>query len=136
MKIIQEFKEFAVKGNVIDMAVGIIIGAAFTGIVNSLVNDIIMPPIGLLIKGIDFSNLSVIIKSAADKVPAVEIKYGRFINYTISFLITAWTVFMMVKAINFMKRKKDETPVIPPMSREAELLTEIKNILQEKNNDK
>jgi large conductance mechanosensitive channel len=134
MGLIKEFKEFAVKGNVIDMAVGIIIGAAFTSIVNSLVNDVIMPPIGLALGGIDFSGFSVQLKeattdAATGKVtPAVMLNYGRFINATISFLIVAWVVFIMVKLVNMAKKKEAAAPA--PPSKSEELLTEIRDLLK------
>ena len=107
MKILQEFKTFAVKGNVVDMAVGIIIGAAFGKIVTSLVNDIIMPPIGLLIGGIDFGKLTITLKEAVDKSPAVVLKYGEFINILINFLLVAWAVFMLIKGMNSLKKKEE-----------------------------
>jgi len=106
MSIIKEFKEFAVKGNAVDMAVGIIIGAAFGKIVSSLVNDMIMPPIGLLLGGADFSNLAVILKEATLSEPAVTLKYGLFINNVIDFLIVAFSIFLVVKGINTLKKGK------------------------------
>ena len=131
MKIIQEFKTFAVKGNVVDMAVGIIIGAAFGKIVTSLVNDVIMPPIGLLIGGIDFSRLTVTLKDAVDQSPAVVLKYGEFINTVINFLIVAWAVFMLIKAINSLKKKEETKPAAPPAPKEdIVLLSEIRDILK------
>jgi len=96
----QEFKEFAVKGNALDMAVGIIIGAAFNKIVNSLVNDILMPPLGILIGGVDFKNLEIVLKDAAAAAPPVVIRYGMFINTIIEFLIVALSVFVVVKVMN------------------------------------
>ena len=104
MSIISEFKEFAVKGNAVDMAVGIVIGAAFGKIVSSLVNDVIMPPIGLLIGGVDFSSLKVTLKAATINSPAVVVKYGQFINNLLDFIIIAFSVFLVVKAINSLKR--------------------------------
>jgi large conductance mechanosensitive channel len=110
MSIIKEFKEFAIKGNAIDMAVGIVIGAAFGTIVNSMVNDIIMPPIGLLLGGVDFKNLKVILKAGildvVPPVPAVTLNYGQFINTVINFLIIAFSIFMVVKGINSLKKKQ------------------------------
>jgi large conductance mechanosensitive channel len=100
MGFFQEFKEFAVKGNVMDMAVGIIIGAAFNKIVNSLVNDILMPPLGILIGGVDFKNLAIVIKAAEGSLPAVVIRYGQFINTVIEFLIVGLSVFVVVKVMN------------------------------------
>lgn len=104
MSIMQEFREFAVKGNAVDMAVGIIIGASFGKIVNSIVNDVIMPPIGLLLGGVNFGDLAIVLKQASDKTPAVLLKYGQFINTLLDFFIVAFSVFMMVKAINSLKR--------------------------------
>jgi large conductance mechanosensitive channel len=106
MSIIKEFKEFAVKGNAVDMAVGIIIGAAFGKIVSSMVNDVIMPPIGLLIGGVDFKNLKLIIKAATIDKPEVTLNYGLFINNVIDFLIVAFAIFLVVKGINSLKRAK------------------------------
>ena len=105
MSIVKEFKEFAIKGNAIDMAVGIVIGAAFGKIVSSLVNDVIMPPIGLLIGGVDFKNLKLILKAAAIDRPEVALNYGLFINNVLDFLIVAFAIFVVVKGINKLKRK-------------------------------
>jgi large conductance mechanosensitive channel len=105
MSIIKEFKEFAIKGNAVDMAVGIIIGAAFGKIVSSLVSDVIMPPIGLLLGGVDFKDLKVILKAATLDKPAVTLNYGLFINTTIDFLIVAFSIFLVVKGINMLKKK-------------------------------
>lgn len=104
MSIIKEFKEFAVKGNAIDMAVGLVIGAGFGKIVNSLVNDIIMPPVGLLLGGVDFKDLSLTLKAATLTDPAVTLNYGQFINNLIDFLIVAFAIFMVVKGINTLKK--------------------------------
>jgi large conductance mechanosensitive channel len=111
MGILKEFKEFAVKGNVVDLAVGIIIGAAFTGIVQSLVNDILMPPLGWLIGNIDFSQLSIVLPAESAKGEPVTINYGKFINALINFVLVAFAVFLLVKQINRLKRK--ETPPAP-----------------------
>jgi len=105
MSIAKEFKEFAIKGNAVDMAVGIVIGAAFGKIVSSLVSEIIMPPVGLLLGGVDFKNLKVILKAATVDAPAVTLNYGQFINTVIDFLIVAFAIFMVVKGINSLKRK-------------------------------
>lgn len=105
MSIATEFRDFAVKGNAIDMAVGIIVGAAFGKIVNSLVNDVIMPPIGMLMGGVDFSDLQIVMKQATLDTPAVAVKYGQFINNVIDFLIVAFVIFMVVKGINTLKRQ-------------------------------
>ncbi len=109
MGLLQEFREFAIKGNALDMAVGIIIGAAFNKIVSSLVNDIIMPPIGMLLGGVDFKNLELVLQKAGtlatgEAVPAVTVRYGLFINTCIDFLIVAFTVFMMVRLVNRLSR--------------------------------
>lgn len=121
----KEFKEFAIKGNVIDMAVGIIIGAAFGSIVNSLVNDVIMPPIGLLLGKVDFSNLFIVLKEGtsapspystlaeAKKAGAVTLNFGLFINTIISFLIVAFSVFLLIKNVNRLKRQKEVPPPVP-----------------------
>ncbi len=132
MGIIKEFKEFAIKGNVVDMAVGIIIGAAFGKIVSSLVGDVIMPPIGVLLGGVDFSNLAITLKEAVGETPAVVIGYGTFIQTLIDFIIIAFAIFMMVKAINSLKKKEEEAPKAPPQpSKEEELLAEIRDLLKE-----
>lgn len=131
MKIIQEFKAFAIKGNVVDMAVGIIIGVAFGKIVTSAVNDIIMPPIGLLVGGVDFKDLSIVLKEATEGAAAVTINYGNFIQVIFDFLIVAFVVFMVIKAINATKRKKEEVPAPPPQpSKQEELLSEIRDLLK------
>lgn len=119
---LKEFREFINRGNVIDLAVAVIIGGAFTAIVNSLVNDIIMPIIGVILGGVDFSALSITIGSAV-------IAYGNFIQAIINFVIIAWVVFLMVKAINKLNRKKEEAPAPPPA--EVALLTEIRDLLQQ-----
>ena len=111
MSIVKEFKEFAVKGDAVDMAVGIVIGAAFGKIVSSLVNDVIMPPIGLLLGGVDFKNLKVILKAATLDVPpkpAVTLNYGQFINTTIDFIIVAFSIFLVVKGINKLKKSQEK----------------------------
>ena len=106
MSIVKEFKEFAVKGDAVDMAVGIVIGASFSKIVTSLVGDVIMPPIGLLLGGVDFKNLKVILKAAVGDTPAVTLNYGTFINTAIDFLIVAFSIFLVVKGINHLKKKQ------------------------------
>jgi len=106
MSIVKEFKEFAVKGDAVDMAVGLIVGAAFGKIVSSLVTDIIMPPLGLLLGGVDFSTLALILKAATVDQPAVTLKYGLFINNVINFIIVAFSIFMVVKGINTLKKEK------------------------------
>lgn len=133
MGIMKEFKEFAIKGNVVDMAVGIIIGAAFGKIVSSLVGDVIMPPIGVLLGGVDFSSLSIIVKEAAGEAPAVAINYGKFIQTMIDFTIIAFAIFMALKTINSFKKKEEEAPKAPPkLSNEEVLLTEIRDLLKER----
>ncbi|MCB1759428.1 MAG: large-conductance mechanosensitive channel protein MscL [Gammaproteobacteria bacterium] len=127
----QEFKEFAVKGNAVDMAVGIIVGAAFGKIVSSIVADVVMPPIGLLLGGVDFTDLALTLKEAAGDVPAVTLNYGTFIQTVIDFVIIAFAVFMLVKGINSLKRKEEEKPEAPPgPSKEEVLLTEIRDLLK------
>ena len=135
---LKEFKEFIARGSVIDLAVGIIIGAAFTAIVNSLVNDIIMPPIGLLLGGFDFSDLFITLKGASQTTlkaardsGAVVIAYGQFINSVIKFLIVAAAVFIMIKQVNLFLRKKPPEPAAPPPpAPEVELLTQIRDLLK------
>lgn len=123
MKLVQEFKTFAMKGSVVDMAVGIIIGGAFGKIVTSLVADVIMPPIGLLVGGIDFSNLSIALTSG------VVIKYGLFLNTVIDFLIVAFAIFMIIKTLNRLKKKEEEKST-PPPKEEVLLLTQIRDLLK------
>jgi large conductance mechanosensitive channel len=131
MKILDEFKKFAIKGNMIDMAVGIIIGAAFGKIVASLVSDIIMPPIGLLLGGVNFADMKVIMKAATETVPAVTWNYGNFIQAAIDFLIIALVVFMLIKAINAAKKKEEVAPSAPPApTKDQVLLTEIRDLLK------
>jgi large conductance mechanosensitive channel len=131
MGMMKEFKEFAVRGNVVDMAVGIIIGAAFGKIVASLVADVMMPPIGVLVGGIDFSNLALTIKKATGAAPAVVIGYGKFIQSIVDFAIVAFAIFMVIKAINSLKREKEETPKAPPEpSAQEQLLTEIRDLMK------
>ncbi|MBO6850861.1 MAG: large-conductance mechanosensitive channel protein MscL [Marinobacter sp.] len=131
MGIIKEFKEFAVKGNVVDMAVGIIIGVAFGKIVSSFVADVLMPPIGLLIGGVDFSNLVVTLKAAEEGVEAVTLRYGLFLQAVFDFIIVAFAVFMAVKALNNLRKKEAETPAAPPSpSAQEQLLMEIRDLLK------
>ncbi len=139
---LKEFKEFAIKGNVLDMAVGIIIGGAFGTIVKSLVSDVIMPPIGLLLGGVDFGEFFVVLKqgatagpyatlAAAQQAGAVTVNYGLFINALISFLIVAWAVFLLVKGFNAAKRKQEEAPPAPAAPpRQEVLLEEIRDLLK------
>ncbi|MAP94375.1 MAG: large conductance mechanosensitive channel protein MscL [Ponticaulis sp.] len=142
MSIMKEFKEFAMKGNVVDMAVGFILGGAFSTIVKSMVSDIIMPPIGLLLGGVDFAELKLVLKEgveatdAVEAVPEVAINYGLFINNVISFLIVAMCLFFIIKGMNTMKRRMEgepepETPKEdPPPPREQVLLEEIRDLLK------
>jgi large conductance mechanosensitive channel len=131
MKLLDEFKAFALKGNVIDMAVGIIIGVAFGKIVSSVVADLIMPPIGLLVGGVNFTDLKVILKAATETNPAVTWNYGNFLQVTFDFLIVAFSVFMVIKALNATKRKEAVVPTVPlPPSKEEVLLTEIRDLLK------
>jgi len=144
MGMLKEFKSFAMRGNVLDLAVAVIIGGAFGKIVTSFVNDVIMPPIGLLLGNTDFSKLRVILKSGTDAVmegdtvvaPAiaeVSIRYGAFINTILDFLLVALAIFMVIKAFNRMKKKEEEVPAAPPApTKEETLLTEIRDLLKEK----
>lgn len=131
MNMLQEFKEFAIKGNMVDMAVGIIVGAAFGKIVSSLVADVIMPPIGLLLGGVDFSNLAITIKQAQGEAVAVTLNYGAFIQTVVDFLIIAFAIFMVIKWMNSLKRQEEEAPAAPlePPAQEK-LLTEIRDLLK------
>ncbi|TKV67800.1 large-conductance mechanosensitive channel protein MscL [Marinobacter panjinensis] len=133
MSIVKEFKEFAVKGNVMDMAVGIIIGVAFGKIVSSFVADVMMPPIGLLIGGVDFSNLVITLKAAEEGAEAVALRYGVFIQAVFDFVIVAFAVFIAVRALNSMRKKEAETPAAPPApSAQEQLLMEIRDLLKQK----
>ena len=129
MGMIKEFKEFAVKGNVVDMAVGIIIGGAFGKIITSLVGDVIMPPIGVAMGGVDFSNLSIIVQEAIDKKPAVVISYGKFLQTIIDFIIIAFAIFMAVKGMNSLKKKEAAAAPAAPSNQEV-LLAEIRDLLK------
>ncbi len=137
MGMVQEFKEFALKGNVVDMAVGIIIGGAFGKIVSSFVGDVVMPAIGQLTGGVDFSKLEVVLQDATydaegkETAAAVAIRYGQFLNVVIDFLIIAFVIFMAIKAMNSLKKKEEEAPKAPPAPpKEEVLLTEIRDILK------
>jgi large conductance mechanosensitive channel len=148
MRLISEFKEFILKGNAFDMAIGIIIGGAFTPVVQSLVKDIIMPPIGDVIGGIDFSDLKITLAEGLKSgeahpitqqvltkdIPAVTINYGSFLNTVISLLIVGFAVFILVKAINSLRRKPEPAPAAPPAPPEdVKLLTEIRDLLANRN---
>jgi large conductance mechanosensitive channel len=132
---LKEFKEFAMRGNVIDLAVGVIIGAAFGKIITSLVNDVLMPPIGLLLGNMDFSNLFVSLRGSYDTVATAEaagapiVKYGVFINNVIDFLIVAFVIFLFIRAINKLKRKQEAAPPPAPSTQEK-LLMEIRDLLK------
>lgn len=133
MGMMQEFKTFAVRGNVVDMAVGIVIGGAFGKIISSFVADVIMPPIGVIVGGVDFSKLAIVIQEAAGEAAAVTINYGKFIQSLIDFIIIAFAIFMVVKGMNSMKKKEEEAPAEPPApSNEEVLLTEIRDALRQK----
>lgn len=131
MKMIQEFRDFAVKGNMIDMAVGIIVGAAFGKLVTSLVNDIIMPPLGQVIGGVNFTDLKLTVGSPIEGRDPVTINYGNFLQVAFDFLIVAWAIFMVVKMLNRLKRKAAEAPAAPAApTTDQVLLTEIRDLLK------
>ena len=136
MAIVKEFKEFISKGNVVDLAVGVIIGAAFGKIITSLVDDILMPPLGFIMGGVDFSSKKLVLISADAifKVEEVAIRYGNFINAVIQFLIVSFCIFAVIKTMNALKRKEEETPVaqLAPSPEEA-LLMEIRDLLKQQN---
>ncbi|QAR34421.1 large-conductance mechanosensitive channel protein MscL [Geovibrio thiophilus] len=133
MAVIQEFKKFAMRGNVADMAIGIIIGGAFGKIVSSLVADVLMPPLGLLLGNVNFSDLAVTLKAASGDVAAVTLNYGKFIQTVLDFIIMAFAVFMLIKGMNSLKKKEEEAPAAPPApSKEEQLLAEIRDILKNK----
>ena len=136
MSFIQEFKEFALKGNVVDMAIGVIIGGAFDKIVSSLVADIIMPPLGVLMDGANFSDLSITLKEAVGDTPAVLLPYGHFIQATVDFLILALAIFVAIKAVSRLQQTKEkEETAAPAGSSETDLLTEIRDLLKQQKND-
>ena len=125
MSFIQEFKTFALRGNALDMAVGIIIGAAFGKIISSLVNDVLMPPIGLLVGGMDFSNLAVTLKGAAAEAPAVLWKYGSFLNTVIDFVIVAFAIFLLIRTVNRFARRPEPAPAAPTTRKCPHCLMEV-----------
>ena len=128
---LKEFKEFAMRGNVVDLAVGVVIGAAFGKIVSSVVADVIMPPIGLALGGVDFADLKLVMKEAVGETPAVTLNYGSFIQTCVDFLIVAFAIFLLVKLINSLKREEAAAPPPPPApSAEEALLTEIRDLLK------
>ncbi len=128
MSILKEFKEFAVKGNVIDLAVGVVIGAAFGKIVSSLVADVITPAIGLLVGGVDFADLKIVIREAIDSTPAVTINYGVFLQQVFDFTIIAFAIFIFIKGFNTLKKKEAAAPASP--NRQEILLEEIRDLLK------
>ena len=131
MKFLDEFKTFAMKGNMVDMAIGIIIGAAFGKIISSLVNDILMPPLGLLLGGVNFTDLKLVMRAATEVKPAVTWNYGSFIQALIDFLIIALSVFLLIKAMNAAKKKEEPAPAAPPApTKDQTLLTEIRDLLK------
>lgn len=139
MAMLKEFKEFIMRGNVVDMAVGVVIGGAFGQIVTSLVNDVIMPPIGVMLNGVDFKELKCVIQkatvdAAGTEIPEVSIAYGNFIQTMINFLVIALVIFFVIKGINLLhKKKEEEAPAAPPApTKEEELLTQIRDILKDK----
>lgn len=132
MSLLSEFKAFAIRGNVVDMAVGIIMGAAFGKIVSSLVNDIIMPPVGAIVGGVNFTELAVTLKEATAETTAVTINYGQFIQTIIDFTIISAAIFVAVKIINRLQRQKQETQAEAPPSPEVQLLTDIRNLLADR----
>ena len=137
MRVMSEFKQFAVKGNVIDLAVAVVIGAAFGAIVTSLVNDILMPPIGVATGGVDFTDLKIqltepVIENGKIIKAGASINYGNFIQTVVNFLIIGVSIFAMVKGINSLKRKEEAAPATPTLSREELLLTEIRDLLRER----
>ncbi len=134
MSLFKEFRDFAMRGNVVDLAVGVIIGAAFGKIVSSLVANIIMPPLGLLIGGVDFKQFKWVLKPAEGDIPAVVMEYGNFIQTIFDFVIVAFAIFMAIKLMNKMYKKKEvEKPVAKPTNEEV-LLTEIRDLLKQQNN--
>ncbi|MGD0753931.1 MAG: large-conductance mechanosensitive channel protein MscL [Bacteroidales bacterium] len=131
MKLVDEFKAFAMKGNVVDLAVGIIIGAAFGKIVTSMVSDIIMPPLGLIIGGVNFTDLKIVMKAASETHPAVTWNYGNFLQACFDFLIVGFSVFLVIKAMVIARRKEEAAPAAPPAPTKGEiLLTEIRDLLK------
>ena len=137
MSFVKEFREFAMRGNVVDMAVGVIIGAAFGKIVSSLVGDVVMPLLGLLVGGVDFTGLKIVLREAdaAAKLTEASLNYGNFIQTVFDFTIVAFAIFMAIKLMNKLNRKKEEAPAAPPApTKEEVLLSEIRDLLKEQNN--
>jgi large conductance mechanosensitive channel len=133
MGVVKEFKEFAMRGNVVDLAVAVIIGGAFGKIVASFVADVLMPPLGTLLGGVDFTSFAITLKQAVGDKPAVTLNYGKFIQTVVDFLIIAFSIFIIVKSLNSFKKKQEEAPATPPEpTNEEKLLTEIRDLLKEK----
>lgn len=131
MSFIQEFKQFAMRGNVIDLAVGVVIGGAFGKIVNSLVEDVITPPLGLLIGGVNFSKLAIKLNNPLDAATAVTINYGKFLQASFDFIIIAFALFLLIRTVNRLQKKAEETPAPPPeIPADVKLLTEIRDLLK------
>lgn len=131
MPFFQEFKKFAMRGNVIDLAIGVVVGGAFGKIVNSLVADVITPPLGLLIGGVDFSNLAIHLNAPMGDLKPVTINYGKFLQATFDFLIIAFALFLLIRAINRLQKKEEDKPAPPPEpSAEVKLLAEIRDLLK------
>jgi len=133
MSLLADFKKFAMRGNVIDLAVAVVIGAAFGRIVTSFVNDVLMPPIGLMLGGVDFAEFMITLKDATEEAAAVTINYGAFIQQVVDFTIVAFAIFMVIKGFERMKKKEEVKPATPPKpSAEETLLAEIRDLLKEK----
>ena len=133
MSMMKEFRDFAMRGNVVDMAVGIVIGAAFGKIVSSFVNDVLMPPLGIAVGGVKFTDLATTLKEASGDVAAVTLNYGMFIQSVVDFVIIAFAIFMVIKAMNTLKRKQVEAPAAPPAPpRQEVLLEEIRDLLKKR----
>lgn len=139
MSVVKELKEFMMRGNVVDMAVGVVVGGAFGKIVTSFVNDVVMPPIGVMLNGVNFKDLKITLKEAAEGVDAVTVNYGAFIQTMLDFIIIAIVIFFVIKGLNSLKRKKEEPATEPAPaeepapSKEEVLLAEIRDLLKEKN---
>jgi large conductance mechanosensitive channel len=128
---VQDFRDFAMRGNVVDMAVGIVVGGAFGKITTSFVNDVLMPPIGLLLGGVDFSGLALTLKQATGEAEAVTLNWGAFVNTVVDFVIIAFAIFLVIKVMNAARKKEEQAPAAPPApSKEEVLLTEIRDALR------
>ena len=133
MSMLSEFKKFALRGNVVDLAIGVVIGGAFGAVVSSLVGDVVMPAVGIATSGVDFSKVALVLReaSADGKTPAVLLSYGKFLQTVINFFIVALVIFLVVKAMNALQKKEDAAPAAPPApSNEEKLLTEIRDLLK------